>query len=320
MKAIRVLDFGGPEVLQLEELPDLVPGEGEVLLRVKAIGVNPVDTLIRSGNYGNNVTPPYIPGSDAAGTVEAVGANVIEYSIGDRVYTDHTIKSAYAEFLLAKTHQIHPLPDNVSFAQGAALGVPYATAHRALCGKAQANAGDYVLVHGASGAVGIAAVQLALHHDMKVIATAGTAESRAKLEKLGAQYVLDHNDPQHFDDAHGATCGHGVDVVLEMLANINLGRDLPILAKNGRVVVVGSRGEVTINPRDTMSRDASVLGMTLFNTPDDELMHIHHDLVEGLREGWLAPFIHHEYVLREAPQAHEAVLQNGTWGKIVLVP
>ena len=320
MKAIRVLDFGGPEVLQVEETPDLVPAEGEVLVRVGAVGVNPVDTLIRSGNYGNMVTPPYIPGSDAAGTVEAVGANVIEYSIGDRVYTDHTAKSACAEFLVAKPQQLHPLPDNISFAQGASLGVPYATAHRALFGKAQAKSGDYVLIHGASGGVGIAAVQLALHHGMKVIATAGTPESRAKLEAMGAQYVLDHNDDEHFDDAHGATCGHGVDVVLEMLANVNLGRDLPILAKNGRVVVVGSRGEVTINPRDLMGRDASILGMTLFNAPDDELTQIHHELVEGLRDGWLSPIIHHEYALNEAPQAHQAVLQNGTWGKIVLIP
>jgi NADPH2:quinone reductase len=320
MKAIRVLDFGGPEVLILEEVPDLNPREGEVLVRVGAVGVNPVDAYIRNGAYGNMVTPPYTPGSDAAGTIEAVGDGVNEYSIGDRVYTDHTVKGAYAEFIVAKTHQVHPLPDNVSFAQGAALGVPYATAHRALFGKAGAKTGDYVLVHGASGGVGIAAVQLALHHDMQVIATAGTPESRRKLEEMGAQYVLDHNDDEHFADAHGATCGHGVDVVLEMLANINLGRDLPILAKNGRVVVVGSRGEVTINPRDTMSRDAQILGILMFNTPNDELMHIHHDLVEGLRDGWLSPFIHHEYALGEAAQAHQAVLQNGTWGKIVLVP
>ena len=320
MKAIRVLDFGGPEVLKLEEVPDLTPREGEVLVRVKAVGVNPVDTLIRGGNYGSMVIPPYIAGSDAAGTIEAVGAGVNEYSIGDRVYTDHTVKSACAELLVAKKHQVHPLPDNVSFAQGAALGVPYATAHRALFGKAQANAGDYVLVHGASGGVGIAAVQLALHHDMKVIATAGTAESRQKLEAMGAQYVLDHNDDEHFADAHGATCGHGVDVVLEMLANINLGRDLPILAKNGRVVVIGSRGEVTINPRDLMGRDASILAMTLFNAPADELMHIHHELVEGLTNGWLNPIVGQEFPLADAPQAHEAVVQSGTWGKIVLLP
>lgn len=320
MKAIRVLDFGAPDVLQLAEVPDLVPADDEVLVRVKAVGVNPVDTIIRAGNYGNIVTPPYIPGSDAAGIVENIGANVIEYSIGDRVYTDHNVRGAYAELLVAKTHQIHPLPDKISFVQGAALGIPYATAHRALFGKANAKSGDYVLIHGASGAVGIAAVQLALHHDMKVIATAGTTEARQKLEEMGAQYVLDHNDAEHFDDAHGATCGHGVDVILEMLANINLGRDLPILAKNGRVVVIGSRGEVTINPRDLMGRDASVLGLSMFNAPDDELMHIHYELVEGLRDGWLSPFIHHEYSLSQAAEAHQAMMQNGTWGKIVLIP
>ncbi len=320
MKAIRVLDFGDPSVLQLTDVPDLVPADDEVLVRVKAVGVNPVETYIRSGAYGNMVTPPYIPGSDAAGIVEAVGANVTEYSIGDRVYSDHTVKSAYAEFLTAKTHQLHPLPDNISFAQGAAIGVPYATAHRALFGKADAKSGDYVLIHGASGGVGIASVQIAMQHAMKVIATAGTPESRAKLEAMGAQYVLDHGDDDHFDDALGATCGHGVDVILEMLANVNLGRDLPILAKNGRVVVIGSRGEVTIDPRDTMGRDAQIIGMTLFNTPDDELMHIHHELVEGLTSGELVPVVGIEYSLSEAAKAHEAVMQNGGFGKIVLVP
>ena len=320
MKAIRVLDFGGPEVLKIEEVPDLVPANDEVLVRVHAVGVNPVETYIRSGAYGNMVTPPYTPGSDAAGIVESVGANVREYAIGDRVYSDHTVKSAYAEFVVAKPHQLHRLPDNISCAQGAALGVPYATAHRALFGKANAKSGDYVLVHGASGAVGIAAVQLALHHGMKVIATASTSESRAKLETLGAQYVLDHSDDEHFSDAHGATCGHGVDVVLEMLANVNLGRDLPILAKNGRVIVIGSRGEATINPRDIMGRDGQILGMTLFNCPPDELQSIHAELVEGLGDGWLSPFIHHEYALQEAPQVHQSVMQNGTWGKIVLIP
>ena len=320
MKAIRVLDFGEPNVLQLVDVPDLVAANDEVLVRVKAVGVNPVETYIRSGAYGNMVTPPYIPGSDAAGIVEAVGANVTEYSIGDRVYSDHSVKGAYAEFLTAKTHQLHPLPDNISFAQGAAIGVPYATAHRALLGKADAKSGDYVLVHGASGGVGTAAVQIALQHAMKVIATAGTPESRAKLEAMGAQYVLDHHDDDHFDDALGATCGHGVDVILEMLANINLGRDLKILAKNGRVVVIGSRGEVTIDPRDTMGRDAQIIGMTLFNTPDDELMHIHHELVEGLTSGELVPVVGIEYSLSEAAKAHEAVMQNGGFGKIVLVP
>jgi len=320
MKAIRVLDFGDPSVLQLADVPDLVAADDEVLVRVKAVGVNPVETYIRSGAYGNMVTPPYIPGSDAAGIVEAVGASITEYSIGDRVYTDHTVRGAYAEFVIAKTHQVHPLPDNVSFVQGAALGVPYATAHRALFGKANAKSGEYVLVHGASGGVGIAAVQLALHHEMKVIATASTPESRTKLKEMGAQYVLDHSDDEHFDDAHGATCGHGIDVILEMLANVNLGRDLPILAKNGRMVIIGSRGEVVINPRDTMSRDAQILGMTLFNCPPDELQTIHAELVEGLRDGWLSPHIQIEYSMSQAPLAHEAVMQNGTWGKIVLVP
>src|SRR5438445_103511 len=151
MKAIKVKEFGGPEVLRLEEVPAPRPGAGQVLVRMHAIGVNPVETYIRSGTYARLPELPYTPGNDGAGVIEQVGSDVNEFKAGDRVYTAGSISGTYAEFVLCKTEQVHRLPANVSFAQGAAMGTPYATAYRGLFQRADARPGETVLVHGASG-------------------------------------------------------------------------------------------------------------------------------------------------------------------------
>ncbi|HVG18449.1 MAG TPA: alcohol dehydrogenase catalytic domain-containing protein, partial [Blastocatellia bacterium] len=161
MRAIRVHESGGPEVLKLEDVPDLKPGPGQVLVRVRAAGVNPVDTYIRAGTHAVKPALPYTPGMDAAGDVEAVGEGVTRVAIGDRVYVARTLTGAYAEQALCNESQVHPLPRHISYSQGAAVNVPYATAYRALFQRAKAVAGESVLVHGASGGVGIASVQLA---------------------------------------------------------------------------------------------------------------------------------------------------------------
>ncbi len=319
MKAIRVRRAGGPEVLVLEDVPDPTPGPGEVVVRVRAAGVNPVETYIRSGIFGP-VEAPYTPGTDAAGTVESVGEGVRRFRPGDRAYTSGTSTGAYAERALAREAQVHPLPGRASFAQGAAVGVPYATAWRALFQRARAVPGEVVLVHGASGGVGIAAVQIARAAGLVVLATAGTEDGRALVRAQGAHEVLDHGDPEHLARAVALAGGRGVDVVLEMLANVNLGRDLPALAPGGRVVVVGSRGRVEIDPRDAMRRDAAILGMSLFNASEPDLAAVHAALGAGLENGTLAPAIAREMPLAEAPRAHEAVMAPGARGKIVLVP
>ena len=154
MKAIRVHEFGGSEVLRLEEVPTPQPGPGQVLVRMRAIGVNPIETYIRTGTYAYKPTLPYTPGNDGAGVVEQVGTDVNEFKPGDRVYTARSVSGTYAEFALCTTEQVHPLPANVSFGQGAAMGTPYATAYRGLFQRADAKPGETVLVHGASGGVG----------------------------------------------------------------------------------------------------------------------------------------------------------------------
>jgi NADPH:quinone reductase len=320
MKAIRVHEFGGPEVLQLEEAPDLTPGVGQVVVRVRAIGVNPVDTYIRAGLYPLKPSLPYTPGMDAAGVVESIGEDVTLVAAGDSVYVAGTLSGAYAQQALCLESQVHRLPAQVTFEQGAAIGVPYATAYRALFHRAQARPGEIVLVHGATGGVGIAAVQIARAAGMTVIATGGTEKGRANVAQQGAHHVLDHHAPNYLDRLHSLRGGTGVNVILEMLANVNLGKDLGVLSKAGRVVVIGSRGPVEINPRDAMGRDASILGMTLMNVNDEDRASIHAALVAGLENGTLKPVVGKEMPLAEAPRAHEAVLNAGAFGKIVLIP
>ncbi|MCS6860292.1 MAG: NADPH:quinone reductase [Abditibacteriales bacterium] len=320
MKAIRVHEFGAPEVMKLEEVPDLQPGAGQVLVRVRAVGVNPVETYIRSGWYPRKPALPYTPGNDCAGVIEAVGEGVTRWQVGDRVYTSWCLTGAYAEQTLCHESQVHRLPDNVTFAQGAAVGVPYATAWRGLFQRGRAVPGETVLVHGASGGVGIAAVQIARAAGLVVIGTGGTERGRELVKREGAHHVLDHHAPDYLEQLMALTDGRGVDVILEMLSNVNLAKDLTVLAPRGRVVVIGCRGTVEINPRDAMSRDADILGMSLFNGTPAELAAVHAALVAGLENGTLRPVVGQEMPLADAPRAHVAVMTPGAYGKIVLIP
>ncbi len=321
MKAIRVHEFGGPEVMRLEEVPELQPGRGELVVRIHAAGINPVETYIRTGTYARKPALPYTPGSDGAGVVLRVGEGVTRVRVGERVYTSGSLSGTYAEQALCAEAQVHPLPEPATFAQGAALGVPYATAYRALFQRAHGIAGEIVLVHGASGGVGIAAVQMARAAGMHVIGTAGTKEGRDLALAEGAHEVLDHSSADYLQRLPELTGGRGVDVILEMVANKNLAMDLTALALKGRVVVIGNRGTIEINPRDAMGRDAAVLGMTMFNVSELELAGIHAAIVAGLENRTLRPVIGQELPLAEAARAHELVMKpSGARGKIVLVP
>ncbi|HEY0080433.1 MAG TPA: NADPH:quinone reductase [Pyrinomonadaceae bacterium] len=320
MKAIRVSEFGEPEVMRLEEVAEPQAGAGQVLVRVRAAGVNPVDTYIRAGVYARKPALPYTPGMDAAGVVEANGDGVKRVREGERVYVAGTLSGTYAELALCDESQVQRLPERVSFAEGAGVFVPYATAYRALFQRAEAQAGETVLVHGASGGVGLAAVQLARAAGLRVIGTGGTEEGRKLVAREGAHHVLDHRAPDYLDELAQLTDGRGVDVILEMLANVNLGRDLTVLAYGGRVVVIGNRGTVEINPRDAMSRDATIHGMSLLNAPTALLSGIHAALVAGLENGTLRPVVGRELPLAEAARAHREIMETSALGKIVLIP
>ncbi len=320
MRAIRVNEFGDPQVMVLEDIADLHPGPGQVVVRVKAIGVNPVDTYIRSGTFGIKPPLPYTPGLDAAGVVEKIGEEVGHLRPGNRVYVAGSLSGTYAEQTLCEESQVHPLPEEASFAQGAAMGVPYATAYFALWLRARARPGEFVLIHGASGGVGTAAVQIAKAAGMHVIGTAGTAEGRKLVKELGAHEVLDHGDPDYLGEIPRLTCDHGIDVILEMLANVNLAKDLDLLAMRGRVVVIGNHDTIEIDPRAAMRRNIAILGMLLFNAQADELREVHAALRAGLENRTLVPVIGREMPIADAPQAHDAVMAQGAYGKIILVP
>lgn len=320
MKAIRVHQFAGPEVMRLEDVPDPKPGPGQVVVRIHAAGVNPADTYIRAGTYARKPTLPYTPGMDGAGVVEAVGAGVSRVKVGDRVYTAGTLSGTYAERALCSEPQVHPLAKQVSYAQGAAMHVPYATAYRALFQLARATPGETVFIHGASGGVGVAALQLARAAGMAAIGTGGTDKGRALVAEQGAHHVLDHRAPDYLDKLMSLTGGRGADVILEMLANVNLAKDLKVVAMGGRLVVIGNRGTIEINPRDAMGRDASIIGMSLWNASEQQLASIHAALVAGLETGTLRPVIGKEMPLADAPRAHVAIMEPGAYGKIVLIP
>jgi NADPH:quinone reductase len=320
MKAIRVNQFGGPEVMQLEDVELLKPAPDEVVIEVKAAGVNPVDAYIRSGNYTIKPFLPYTPGMDAAGTIKAVGLKITRLRPGHRVYAIGSRSGAYAQEMICAESQVFPLPWNVSFQQGACIGIPYAAAYRAFVQKAKVKAKQTILIHGASGGVGIAAVQLAKHLKCTVFGTASSDKGRALVMQQGASFVFDHSRPDYVQEIMKATENRGVDVVLEMRADLNLGRDLTMLAPGGCVVVVGSRGEVSINPRDLMSREAVIKAMIILNAPSEDIREIHRALGQGLANNSLKPIIAQEIPLKDAADAHRKIMEPGAAGKIVLIP
>lgn len=324
MKSIRVQQFGDPSVMKIEEVPDPVAGPGQVLVTIKAAGVNPVDTYIRAGQYAALPPLPYTPGADGAGVVDAVGSDVREFSAGDRVYIGGTVAGrafgSYAARALCTVDQVHHLPKNISFQQGAALNVPYVTAWRALFEKGKAMAGETVLIHGASGAVGTAAAQMASAAGLRVFGTAGTDRGRELAKTQGAHDVFDHTSPDYQKQIMEKTGGKGVDLVIEMLANVNLVRDLEMLALRGRVIIVGNRGALELNPRAIMSKDATVIGFTNWNATPKELATAHAAIIAGMERCGFTPEVGKEIPLADAPKAHDAVMKPGAYGKIVLIP
>ncbi|HEX5643556.1 MAG TPA: NADPH:quinone reductase [Thermoleophilia bacterium] len=311
VRAVRVHEFGGPDVLVLDEVPQPVPVEGEVLVRIQAAGVNPFETYARAGSYSNLPALPYTPGCDGAG---------VRVDTGERVYVTDSLSGTYAEYALCPAEAVRPLPDDLSYAQGAAVGVPYFTAYRALLQRAAAKDGERVLVHGASGGVGIATVQLAVAAGLEVTGTAGSEAGRELVAAQGVAQVLDHGDPAHVDAALALTGGAGFDVIIEFLANVNLGSDLKLLAKRGRVVVVGSRGTVEVDARDLMNAEGAVLGMLTPNARRDEVAAALGAVDAGLRSGVLKPVVGREVPLAEAARAHRLIMERPALGKMVLVP
>lgn len=324
MKAILAHAFGGPEVLKYEEAEDPKAGPGEVVIDIKAAGINPADTYMRGGAYAIKPDLPYTPGGDAAGVVAEIGHDVTEFAIGDAVFVGvamgFDMTGCYAQKVVRAAGDVLPLPAGVNFAQASALGVPYATAHYGLFARGGAKAGETVFIHGASGSVGTAAIQLAKRAGLNVIGSAGTSRGLQLVLDQGASHAVDHTREGYLDEVRALCDGHGPELILEMLADVNLAADLDLVAKYGRIIIIGNRGEITINPRMTMMKELDVRGLALFNGAPELMREIMSDLVAGLEDGSLDPIVGREMPLAEAAAGHVAVLEPGAFGKIVLVP
>eukprot|EP00092_Neocalanus_flemingeri_P013138 GFUD01014157.1.p1 GENE.GFUD01014157.1~~GFUD01014157.1.p1 ORF type:complete len:422 (-),score=80.32 GFUD01014157.1:383-1648(-) len=324
MKAVRVHRFGGPDVLQVDtNVPVPEVGDDQVLVRVIYAGVNPVETYIREGQYSRLPELPYTPGSDAAGYVQQLGRNVTTLKVGDRVFvsgnsSNSSNSGSYSQYVVSDGTYVFPLHPRLSFAQGASLGVPFFTAYKALILRAETKPGETVLIHGASGAVGTAAVQIARALGAIVVGTAGTKEGMDVVSKCGAHHVFNHNH-KSYDKKMVEHLGTGFDVIIEHLANINLGHDVQMLNEKARVMIVGCRGAVNINPRHLMGPEASVRGVALGSSTPPEWAQMGAAIVAGIEAGWVSPVINKEYTMDQVAQVHHDIVHSkGAKGKLVL--
>lgn len=323
MKAIQIVEFGGPEVLKCAEVNEPNPAASEVRVKLFAAGVNPNETYIRTGTYSFYIPElPYTPGFDGAGVVDAIGEGVTHLNVGDRVFVAALLAKrntgTYAQKVVCDANAVHRLPESISYEKGASLGIPALTAYRALFHRAKIKPGENVLIHGASGGVGLLAVQMAKGFGATVIGTASTDEGKALVKASGATHVLDHITEDSIDKIKSLTNGRGPDVIIEFLADVNLETDLKVIAPYGRIVVVGNRGSIEINPRLAMMKEADILGLALWNALPDEYQESLHAIEAFLESGILHPVIKGVLALEDAEKAHEQIIHNKAQGKIVL--
>ncbi|MEK4535858.1 NADPH:quinone reductase [Peribacillus sp. FSL K6-1552] len=324
MKAIQVTQFGGPEKLVYTDVEEVVAGKGKVCVRLYATGVNPSDAYTLTGTYAFYIPQlPYTPGLDGAGIVEAVGEEVTNVRVGDRVFIASLMRSnstgTFAQKIVCDEALVHLLPDHVSFEQGAALGVPAMTAYRALFQRACLKPGQTVLIHGASGGVGLQAVQMAKSHGAKVIGTASKPEGKKMVQQAGADVVIDHVTEATIEDVLALTNGDGPDVIIEFLANINLETDLKLIASFGKIVIIGNRGSVEINPRLAMQKECDIFATALWNAPQDEYDQSIHGVRGMLISGALRPIIGTTLPLQQVAQGFEQLAKGIGNGKLVLI-
>lgn len=321
LKAIEIKNFGTSENLQLAELPLPAISATDVRVKLYAAGVNPSDVYTSTGTYAIKPSLPYTPGLDGAGIVEAVGEAVTNVQVGDRVFVASlpgATTGTFAEAVVCNANYVMPLPEHISFLQGAALGIPALTAYRAVVQKASVQEGQTVLIHGASGAVGLQAVQMAKALGATVIGTASREAGKALVKEAGADYVMDHLAEANMEQLLDVTEGAGPDVIIEFLANVNLAVDLQLIAKYGKIVIVGNRGEIEINPRLMMQKECDVTGMVLFNATADLHRGLMTSVGKMLENNQLTPIVGHSYPLAQAGEAFDAVMAGKHNGKVIL--
>ena len=342
MKAVVVREHGGPEVLRFEERPDPSPRAGEVLLRVKAVGLNHLDLWVRKGVPGHTFPLPIVPGCDFCGLVESVGADVTGVKPGERVLVapgfscgrcracaegNDNLCAAYGifgetkdggccELAAVPASNVIALPPGLDFPQAAAFPLAFLTAWHMLIARCGLRPGDDVLVHAAGSGVGSAAIQIAKLHGARVIATAGSPRKLELAKSLGADHVIDYERQDFAAEVRTLTAKRGVDVVVEHVGEKTFPGSLRSLARGGRLVTCGATtgGQAEINLRALFFKNLSVLGSTMGSR--GEL----HQIVGLVARGLLRPVIDRVLPLSEVREAHEALEKREQFGKIVLVP
>jgi NADPH2:quinone reductase len=324
MKAIRVHKFDLSVPMQEEEVDDFAPEPGELLIKAGAMGINPVDVAIRAAKhpYAKMVTPPYIPGAEASGEVVALGEGVEGFSVGQRVY-GRAVGGAYAELVRLPANTTAELPDAYSFEEGAGITVPFYTAWNALVIKAEASAGEVVLVQGGAGGVGSAAIQIAKRMGCRVITTVSSKEKADFCKSLGADETINYREEDFAERCMAFTGGRGVDVVVELAACDNFDKDLDAICIDGRVIVIGTgtgKGPTAeFRVPSVMTKDARVLGLAVVNL-FPKMPELIRRFIPILREGGLKVHIDQSFPMESANKAHELVLSGKFLGKVVLTP
>lgn len=324
MKAVRIHEYGGPDVLVYEDVTTPEPGPLQVLVRVEAATVNQVDIAVRENRFPTPKKPPKILGSDGAGVVAAVGAEVKAVRPGERVFFSGLgvgSEGSYAEYaLIAEAQAVH-MPDELSFVEAAAIGMAYPAAYYALITRGAVQSGETVLVQGAAGGVGSAAVQIAKALGARVLATVKGQDESEFVLSLGADETIDYRREDVAARALALTSDKGVDVVHELVISENLATDIGLTAKGGRVVCTGQgpSPEAVIPIGEALAKDVTLLFMNLTNAGRAGVAAIAAEVAQMAASGKIRPVIGATYPLKDARKAHEAIAGDHV-GKIVLLP
>ena len=322
MRAIRVHATGGAEVLRLEQVPEPVPGPGQALVDVKAIGLNFIEIYQRTGAY--KVALPHTPGNEAAGVVLSVGPGVTAVRPGDRVAST-AFAGAYAERAVAPAERLVPLPSGVSFRDAAAVLLQGITAHYLAVSTFPLNQGDRCLIHAAAGGTGLLLCQIAARRGAWIIGTVSTAGKAALAREAGAHEVILYTEQDFADEARRLTSGKGVQVVFDSVGRTTFDRSLDCLAPRGMMVLFGqSSGPVPALDPQLLNRKGSLYltrpTITHYTATREELLSRANELFGWTRDGSLRIRIDRELPLEQAAEGQRALEERRTMGKVVLIP
>lgn len=323
MRAMVVERLGPPDVMELREVPRSEPGPGEVRLKVEAVGINFADVLAVAGEYLTRTRVPYTPGMEFAGVVDAVGEDVQGVEVGTRVASLGG-RGGLAEYALSPAAALIPVPQGLSGAQAAAFPVSYFTAYHGLKTLGRGEAGEWVLVQAAAGALGTASIQLAKAMGLHVVAMASTEEKLGLARDLGADVTLLQDDPDRVKKVREAAGGKGVPLILEVVGGARFQESLEMAANLGRIIVIGnaSREPANLRPVELMKRNVTVTGLWLSSLmPDAELTRqAAQALTPLVASGQVTPQVGPTYGLAESARAFQDILDRKTTGKVIIEP